>query len=113
MRYKNTEKFGKSNTWVSDIKPGNREVTSWLWALHMLITDVQELENLLTPSKKNPDVLYGNSDKIIPLFVNLRYLMEKLNSQGEKLSQIMIAGEVDSRLKNMILDFKLQRNGSN
>ncbi len=109
---KYTEKFGKSNAWICDVKPGKKEVTSWLTTLHMLITDIKELENLLSPSKKNPKVLFGNTDDIIPLFVNLRYLSERLNEQGKKLSQIMIADEVDSKLKGMLLNFNLKQNGN-
>ena len=93
-------------------KPGKKEVTSWLWAVHMLIKDIEELERLLSPSKKNPKVLFGNTDDIIPLFVNLRHLVKKLTEQGEKLSQIMIADEVDSKLKSMLLDFNFKQKGN-
>ena len=113
MNCKDTKFIGKPDAWVCDIKPGSQVLTSWLWALHMLITDVHQLENLLSPSKKNTNVLYGNTDDIIPLFVNIRYLTERLNSQGEKLSQIMIADQVDSKLKSMLLDFNLKQNGNN
>ena len=112
MKDKDTKFICKSNGWISDVK-SSRGLTSWLWAVHMLINDIQELENLLNPSKKNPNVLYGNTDDTIPLFVNIRYLTERLNSQGEKLSQIMIADQVDSKLKSMLLDFNLKQNGNN
>ena len=88
---------------------GKDHSIEWLNSVHMMAETIAELSKLFIISKAHPERVSGDKARISGQMETLRYLANRLNSEGQQINRIYKAEEIQSDLKNKLIEQLLLR----